>query len=877
MGIEIANLTGTLKKLAELADGNGNKIIEEGNELTVFKNYAETAVDNDQVSKDDYKKIFGSEINDQTVTKPLSKKDKEAVERKERNLVNRLEEVVNTETENVLPALREKLGKGVNDPVYVELQNKVQTILNAINSVGYNSKDDVEDLYDKVKENLNIKRKDDFSKKVLKALIKNAEYVQSTKEFGEIKAEYDKLVKEGKDEEEAFKAVKEKFDGKGSYYHDFLRKRGSFFYKMTHFKSKLSRFESTYIMPEARNTVREAIYESDSTSSKDVKNDAEDKLKNDKNYNKYTQKALGGENNFKQWISGQDSDMKIARKNQARKNTVIDVRENGLSEEEILDKVDKKTTFLFFKKKTDLFEALVNSGLITDLGNGKYDIKQLSELIGLYVGSNYQLDRQSADFKALAEKTKTTSALALAAKLEKLTPKEAKMLVEMCGYDIEGKGFNGAKAILGGVIGGLVNGIGGGIAASTNPKYYYDSTLTNTNDVIVNINCSDSVRDEIVNGWTNKDAQLQLIEGGIQIVIHQENIIPLFWEGSKHIVKTALKSAAFGAAIGLLAGFNSDDSEKPITSTQFECKTLDEYEKILDNEVSQGVLKPQYKEALMLIAATCIDEDDNGNKFWNCEEYKAKLNKAAGDGGVLNREELIGALEKWKKEIDESTNPVDGGENPPVEDEHNYSTKDKDAVKAEYQDVPVIDGRTTSWTKIAGQYDCLIERYGLEDAIRMIKIAQAINNGDYSKENMEKLLATSKKGLSHMKGIEGVDYEAYKSALQATYLPALQKDNEGNNIPGTGVKVPVDLAECTRDASKSLKAEASSNDGTVVAPTGHAADRIKVKDGQPAKFYARFDDGPVQEFDSMKDRDDAVAAFKKQYPNAKVEKWTDEE
>ena len=128
-----------------------------------------------------------------------------------------------------------------------------------------------------------------------------------------------------------------------------------------------------------------------------------------------------------------------------------------------------------------------------------------------------------------------------------------------------------------------------------------------------------------------------------------------------------------------------------------------------------------------------------------------------------------------------------------------------------------------------------------------------------------------------MKNIEGLDYEAYKSALTATYLPALKKDSEGNNIPGTGVKVPTNLADCVRDESQSLIADKADPAKKVVNPTGNASDRVKVRDGQAPKYYARFDGGAVQEYDSMKDRDDAVAAFRAKYPNAKVEKWSDEQ
>ena len=41
-------------------------------------------------------------------------------------------------------------------------------------------------------------------------------------------------------------------------------------------------------------------------------------------------------------------------------------------------------------------------------------------------------------------------------------------------------------------------------------------------------------------------------------------------------------------------------------------------------------------------------EDKDGNKVWDCEGYKTFLNNAAGNGGVLNREELIGAVQQLK-------------------------------------------------------------------------------------------------------------------------------------------------------------------------------------------------------------------------------------
>ena len=588
-GIEISKLSGKLQQLATAAD-DGNGVIE-NNEIEIFKGYADAAVKNGQVSEDDYKAIFGADIKTtQPATNPqqttYTKKD---VKRMEKYVVTILKEEVAASPSEIKAKLQERLGVNADDPKYKDLQGQVEYILNAINEVGYKSKDDVDKLEKTVKEKLQIGKKDDFAKDVLKALVENAEVAQRSKEYGEIKEAYEKLVKAGMGEEAAYKEARKEFKDKGSYYKDYL-KHGNIFYKALHWKRKDSDFEKRTIMPEARATVREAISESDSTSSKGVERDAKKSLEADGDYNRYTKKALGGENNFGEWISGKDSDMKVARKNQATKNEVEGIREDGLSAEEIHDAVDKRSTFgskvtfgLLFKKKTQLFEALKTSGLIVDKGNGEYDVSKLSMIIGEHVGANYKLDRQTSDFKALAEITKTTSALAAATELKNLSEQEAKMLVEMCGYKVEGK--NWGKAILAATAGALVTGLSAAGSAATNKKYVLDSKVTNSNHVEFNLKCSGKTLEDLKNQFGNiEGASLNLIEGGLQVIIDQKSVVPLLWKGSKKIMDTALKAAIPGAVLGLLAGLK-DSPEKPITSTQFNCTTLEEYAKVLDSEV----------------------------------------------------------------------------------------------------------------------------------------------------------------------------------------------------------------------------------------------------------------------------------------------------
>lgn len=810
-GIEISKLSGKLQQLANVAD-NGNGILEK-DEIKIFKDFAQTAVENGQVSESDYKAIFGSEIKNQEksqgVTNPQHKTyTKDAVKQMESYAITILNEEVANSPENLLSRLTERLGTQANDPYYKDLQNQVKYIMDAVNEIGYKSKDDVEDLEKKVKEKLFIGKSDKFAKEALKALVKNAEYVQSTKEYNEIKEAYNTLTDAGVNAELAFDQVKKEFKSKGSYY-----------------KDQLDRLEKSYIMPKARQTVRDAIYESDATKSKRVKQDAKETLISDGEWNKYTEKALGGENNFGEWISGKDSDMKITRKNQARKNVVIDIRENGLTGDEIHDAVDKRKTFLFFKKKTQLFEALVSSGLITDLGNGKYDVSALSELIGLHVGANYKMDRTSSDYKALAEKTKTTSALAAATELKNLTEDEAKMLVEMCGYKVEGK--NLGKAILGATIGALVNGLGAAGAAATNPRavaYNNDHFELNLDMGSADLDKFMSENSSVINSLKDQGGIVNIANGVLQIIIDKNDVRRF----SKFILETGLKSSIIGAAAGLIAGLK-DDPEKPITSTQFECTTLEEYAQVLESEAKQKALAPEYKDALMLIALSFMNEDGS----WNCDEYKSFLNKAAGNGGVLNREELLGALGEInkKEEIpggDEQVNDEDGEED--VICENCNATKGKEQDTYADVKIPTIKkSEAKTWAASAATfYPCLVQAYGPGRAAQLLKAAQAVTDGDYSAERLLKMIRMSVADIRKMDDIEGFDKEYYIGLRLAEDLP----DN---------VFVPDSIAGCDKKQNVKVGKVTIEQGGKIKAPTtDFTGYKVKTADGRE---YVDFCDG----------------------------------
>ena len=239
-------------------------------------------------------------------------------------------------------------------------------------------------------------------------------------------------------------------------------------------------------------------------------------------------------------------------------------------------------------------------------------------------------------------------------------------------------------------------------------------------------------------------ATLNLIEGGLQVIIDQKSVVPLLWKGSKKIMDTALKAAIPGAVLGLLAGLK-DSPEKPITSTQFNCTTLEEYAKVLDSEVKQKAIDPKYKDALMMIAATFITEDKDGNKVWDCEGYKTFLNNAAGNGGVLNREELIGAVQQLKdKPPVEHTDEEDDGDEEITTggDEEGETVPEKCPLEKNNNSVDTTLPHKVkfgdSWEELVNAYfptwkECYGKMYGKGGAIQALKKAVSKNEQEYKK------------------------------------------------------------------------------------------------------------------------------------------------
>ena len=94
-----------------------------------------------------------------------------------------------------------------------------------------------------------------------------------------------------------------------------------------------------------------------------------------------------------------------------------------------------------------------------------------------------------------------------------------------------------------------------------------------------------------------------------------------------------------GAALGVTSGLK-DKGQMPKIPVNFDEMTYEEFAQTINQS------KTEYAPVALLIAASFVDE--NGN--WDREGYKQFLNTMAGDkNGIINREELIGGLQKETK------------------------------------------------------------------------------------------------------------------------------------------------------------------------------------------------------------------------------------
>lgn len=519
------------------------------------------------------------------------------------------------------------------------------------------------------------------------------------------------------------------------------------------------------------------------------------------------------------------------------------------------------------KNDSELFSALIRSGLVTKTEDGNYDLTALSLVLGNLVGQDFTRSATSKENREISEKIRTTGVMSEKTGFKNLTNVEAKELLELCGYDIEGVDLK--KVIAGTAIGAAYSALAGFLtgawAAATNPNQdvlVEGDTVINDLKVTINSDLFNSIdTGNLPDGFNVTDT-----ETGVVISIYQLIKYPdVFIDISKHIPETAVKSALAGALSGAIAGALASlqpDGEAWITSTQFMETDLAKYAKQVQH------MNPKYATSLIALAETFVKDGK-----WDVEAYKQYLNRYAGDGSPLNEAEFYSALNDRLKEMENKT-PTTG--TTPVNNNY-YAIKDKDAVDAQYATVPTIDGTYTTWSKLVEQYDCLndisfdkntypncYKRRG-ELAIRILKVAQAITDGNYSKERLldlaEKSFAAKTGRYEELKDYKGINHSVLVNTMEAKEL-------------GKDVRVPDTLAGCNRNSLIEIRQilDKSQWATTPKKAISRGDTKYKTKDGEAAVYYTRLN-GEVKKYTNKKDRDDAVKAFKEKYPNAQCEKW----
>ena len=624
MGLDISKITNQeLKALAIIKDGNNdNKLSEE--EFGVFKQAAAEKLEAGECTAEEFNEVMGLYVSEDTKPKKekLTQNEKNEQARIRNHALRALNNMINgtmhISAEKLLPELEKIYG---NDEKYAEIIKAVKDVqelmpeyksLKEMNDKAYN------EVIKKMREaGIN----DQFHRDILALLEDQAEYglrkqavlwlqeyyLEKANQYKEdgIKKTSEELMDEIKQE---MKNGKIEIDGKTI---DFKNE----------YKDAFKLWEQSGVASEARKVVLDAIWgQLDETKWRQVRKEAKDLLKESEGWDdKYVRDAW--REKVGDPISGRERLSKTASQNQARENNVE--QKKIQTKEEILKTLGKKN---------EVFEALILSGLIKETEDGKYDLTVLSDLIGIQVGMDNKLDRHAKIDKYISEKLRATGKLSYATQLEDLTEQEAKQLVKLCGYEIEG--VNWGKVLLGGLAGALVGAVSGGTAAATNPRQGINDLYINNFNLDLSIN---GIGAGDVSGLGNiEGVTVKTVGDTLQIIINRSDVLHVFFEASKFIADTALKSAILPAVLGMLEGFKAE-GEIPVTVTNFEDCSLEEYVARVNKET------PEYASVLSALAYYFYDKEA---KEWDMNAYRAFLNRAAGDGGKLNREELIGAVKE---------------------------------------------------------------------------------------------------------------------------------------------------------------------------------------------------------------------------------------
>lgn len=665
--------------------------------------------------------------------------------------------------------------KLVDANYYESLIEPMRSVANAMKNKTFNSREEIMKLYTEVKKELKSDKNDalkDFKLNVLKQFILIAENFQKNKETKAVTNEYNELRKKYS-REESMDIIQNDPKFKDSYYHDYyhdaaekanltdrevLRKRSGIIHK----------FEDTVVMDEARKEAWAAMDEqkgkTELTTYKQVRKAAKQAL-GDK-LDKYTKKVFRGE-------------MSLADRLKFEKSTTKVKGQSVGSENNETVQTNKEYTFEYLssKFKDDAnVQSFLQSGLITQNENGTYNIKPLAEKIKNRIGADLTANRQKKDLYPYSEVENTINQIASDSGV-RLSEKEVKNLIKLCGFKTEGK--NWVKIILDSAVETLIPVAGmtaGTLLNKGNVKGIQDVELpyvaTANLETLINQNLNVDLNLKLPNGVTVDGRQLykDLLKQGInadnikmtydngklvgvsfnmsdslkgdttEIKIHgtTKDKVPTEIKADKKLLDVLFKQIGLVYGLALLKNaFMDNQGELPVAVTQFGTKDINEYKRLID--VQQNLNRTQ-KETLKNLAEQFVTKQN-----WNVEEYKDTLNKIAGDSSFLNKNELaIGAdgLINNAKQVVTNNNTTNTTANTqatntvqaPAETQKEISKVD---AKEEYKDKQITanynKGNKHTWPGLVALYaDCRKNNPNLKyiDIVHAIKDKNGIKYTD---------------------------------------------------------------------------------------------------------------------------------------------------
>ena len=357
--------------------------------------------------------------------------------------------------------------------------------------------------------------------------------------------------------------------------------------------------------------------------------------------------------------------------------------------------------------------------------DGTYNVRDLSDKLFERVGYDVWMDL--SDDTAMSELQGAKNELKILTDRD-LNDKDIKKILKLVHIPRKPKDRDFMRALKESIIPGIAAAVAG---AST----YQSLDVTQR----VQLNMDSDTATEMINQLRAagiNPSVTQGIDGTITVTILQ-----------KVLQDNRALAALAGAGIGVLTStlmnliFGMENNEKSCISIADFNLTEERYTNI--DKYKEYIKKVQPEAKANIIIALVDTFHAKYGDDW-AKEYDAALKKFAGHGSVLNCLELRGGKLM-------SVKPVEETEEDTTVEEHRYSQHDQAAVDPTYVDVPAIDGSKTGWPQIARQYECLVEKYQLSGAIRVLKLAQAIKDGNYSQERLDQLYALSKKGYNSMR------------------------------------------------------------------------------------------------------------------------------